>query len=449
MRLNMRYLSHKILLLLGLLLLSSIPPAEAVTLEDLQRDNRLKINTWIEPASPIIARQQVVLHIEVSTDRWFSGGTRIGHVEVHDAIVLQRETFAVNSTRREGDQTWVVQQWMLSIYPQRGGDFDIPAIPIHLSIAGKDVNTSITGSLHTAPLSFSAIIPDALHQTGGHWVATTRFEVTEQYNRSLDGLNPGDALIRTIHASADSLPAMMLPDILPESIPGVSVYQKPPRLNDHINRGNYITERTDIFTYVFEKPGSFTLPAKFFYWWNLEAGDIESIEIPAHTLTITGTSHAAMKSNETGKMLPLTSSLQKLLIAGILLFLLISTLSIIRHVLRLKKTRYPNAAISQQALLKLFVKACRKNDVKAAIRLFYQWFDHQGIPSASVRSYMKQLNQNELITGFDQMMYAQYARRKDDSAISLQQFADLWLQTQKKPVSQTLASRWSIQLKLN
>lgn len=105
-----------------------IPAATAVTLAELQQADKLRIKTWVEPAEGIIARQQLLLQIEMATDKWFSGGTRIGHFEIKNAIVQQREQFALNSTRQEGDKTRTVQQWTLVVYPQRSGSFQIPAI---------------------------------------------------------------------------------------------------------------------------------------------------------------------------------------------------------------------------------------------------------------------------------------------------------------------------------
>ena len=98
----------------------------AATLIELKQADKVRIKTWIEPLENIIARQRVNLQIEIATDNRFSGGTRIGVPDVKDAIVLQREKFAVNSTRNEGGRNWAVQQWTLVVYPQRDGMFEIP-----------------------------------------------------------------------------------------------------------------------------------------------------------------------------------------------------------------------------------------------------------------------------------------------------------------------------------
>ena len=107
-------------LMLGVMMALVCVSASANTIAQLQQEDKLRIKAWLEPEDNIIARQQVKLQIEVATDKWFSGGTRIGHFEIKDAIVMQREKFAVNSTRTDGDKSWAVQQWTLVVYPQRG-----------------------------------------------------------------------------------------------------------------------------------------------------------------------------------------------------------------------------------------------------------------------------------------------------------------------------------------
>jgi len=42
--------------------------------------------------------QKVTLTLEIATDRWFAGGTRIGIPEVPGLVILQTEQFASNAS---------------------------------------------------------------------------------------------------------------------------------------------------------------------------------------------------------------------------------------------------------------------------------------------------------------------------------------------------------------
>ncbi len=157
--------------------------------QQLQTAGKLLVKTWVDPVRAIVAKQQINFVIEVATDKWFSGGTRVGRLEIDDAIVLQREQFALNSTRREQGVTWSVQQWRISVYPQRAGVYEIPALRLTVSVAGDD-GKPISGELSTMPVGFKAGVPKALaalasaSESEVDWVASPAYSVAESYSQS-------------------------------------------------------------------------------------------------------------------------------------------------------------------------------------------------------------------------------------------------------------------------
>ena len=440
-----------IALLLGPLLLLASMTVSATTLDELLQADKVQIKTWIEPSEGIVARQQVNLQIEVATDKWFSGGTRIGHFEIKDAIVLQREQFALNSTRGEGDITWTVQQWTLVVYPQRSGSFQIPSIPLTLSIAGENLEV-ITGKTETQPMIFSAELPAAL-QDKQDWVATADFEVNDSFDKSFEELKPGDALIRTIRMSASNLPAMMLPKVLIIDIPGIAVYAKPPRLTDKVNRGDYLAERIQEFTYVFENPGEFELPAETFYWWNLETQSAETVTLPTQTLVITGLpgqSAGRRESSQPGLYDKLKNNLSLILQAGLAVVLLLVALWLARRWLSgFRRSDSSTTAPSKSWLLKQAKKACRQNHQQQALNYVYQWLDHYGNNTGkSISERVDELNNEELRLSYDEMMQAIYSRDKSQSTVTclfIKQFTTA-IKKQQRP-NYTL--QWTVEMKLN
>ena len=445
-------------IMLAVLLLFVCVSASADTVAQLQQEDRLRIKAWIEPEENIIARQQVNLQIEVATDKWFSGGTRIGRFEIKDAIVMQREKFAVNSTRSDGDKSWTVQQWTLVVYPQRDGLFEIPAIPLQLSVAGDGIE-SIIGEANTQPMSFQAVIPQqiisAQMQDNKSWIVSNRFEVEQSFNKATEELAPGDALIRTLTFSADNLPAMMLPEIEIENIEGIAVYRKPPQLTDKVNRGDYIAERTEVITYVFEKTGEYLLPGQVYHWWNLEAGSLESIELEAHALKISGTANATGPAQQTSTLAErnrLAELIPLFKIAGIVLLAVIAAWFVIRKFAKGRGTvsSAKHQQLSEAALRKQFEKACAGNDFEKAIALFYRWLDNFAGESfkGSVREQLKEFEQQELMVSFKDIMQAIYASEKS-SSIDLKLFASQFIDALEKKDRQSGAGILSVDLKLN
>ncbi len=449
----MKSLKQSLMVLFCMLLMVVSIESYAVTLAELYENDKVRIKVWIEPEENIVARQQVNLQIEVATDKWFSSGTKIGYFEIKDAIVLQREKFAVNSIREEGEKTWTIQQWALVIYPQRDGVFEVPAIPLQLSIAGDEAE-SVVGEMSTQPISFAATIPEQVDVDSG-WVATNRFEIEESFNKSPDELGPGDALIRTINISADNLPAMMLPKVTEDDIPGIAVYAKPPKLSDKVNRGDYIAERSQTITYVFENAGEYMLPKQTFLWWNLMSHSYESIELEEHVLTISsvtkdaGAGGQAPQGIDENWFVELIPVFKK---TGLVLLLLTGIWIVTRKFSRgLKKNKtIEPVQLSEAALRKKFEKACRHNDMENAIRLLYQWLDCYGGDAfeGSIRESLDKLDQEKLTMSFKEIMQSIFSEQKG-SGVDIKRFADQFVSELKKNSSQTILGHLSVDLKLN
>ncbi len=445
-------------IMLAVLMVFVCVSVSADTIAMLQQENKLRIKAWLEPEDNIIARQQVNLQIEVATDKWFSGGTRIGRFEIKDAIVMQREKFAVNSTRIDGDRSWTVQQWTLVVYPQREGLFEIPAIPLQLSVAGDGIE-SIIGEANTQPMSFEAIIPEQiiseLMQDKKTWLASNRFEVEDSFDKNTEELAAGDALIRTITFSADNLPAMMLPEVEVESLGGIAVYRKPPQLTDKVNRGDYIAERTEVITYVFEKAGEYMLPKQIYHWWNLETQSLEAIELEERPLKISGMGNGVDSVQQT-TVLTERNRLVELIplfkMAGIVLLALIAVWFAMRKFVKGGRTVSSTEQVpfSEAALRKQFKKSCAGNDYEKAIGIFYRWLDNFAGDSfkGSVRDQLKEFDQVDLVTGFKDIMRAIYASEKSNS-IDLKLFASQYIDALEKKGHQSKVSLLSVDLKLN
>ncbi|MFV1983351.1 MAG: BatD family protein [Thiohalomonadales bacterium] len=416
--------------------------------------NSLKIKTWIEPKENIIAKQQINLYIEIVSDKRITGGTHISSFEVNDAIVLQRDTFTVNSTRTEAGKTWNTRMWTIVIYPQRDGIFEIPEIPIQMTLLVKEPNVTKSSEIKSKPITFNTRIPEEL-QDNENWIATSRFNIKQNLNKSIDKLKPGDALIRTISLSADNLPAMMLPAISVEKIPGVAIYQKPFQIQDTANRGVYLAQRTEEITYVFEKIGNFILPAQTFYWWNTETQLLETIELAEYKLLIklapagSGEKNTDLSLAETGNfndLFRIAKIITGIFFIVLLLFLLILK---IRKIVQKRKQLQPTL-LSEMEIHRRFKTACQKNNSQQAIKLFYLWLDNYSGSNyhGSIRKQLRQFKQQQLNTSFNDIMRSIYFVKKN-SAADLEKFSDQFIKTLKKTNRVSWHQKWKIGLKLN
>ena len=68
--------------------------------------------------------------------------------------------------------------------------------------------------------------------------------------------------------------------------PGVRVYLASPQIDDRQDRGDVTGHRVDKATYVFERGGSFVLPAVAQPWWDLEARRLRVARAPDVTVAV-------------------------------------------------------------------------------------------------------------------------------------------------------------------
>jgi len=407
--------------LFGLYLLILAAPGHA-SLVDLKNQQQLRINSWLEPVEELVQGQQIYLQIEIATSLKWQGGTTIDHVEIKDAIVLQREKFSVNSVRNEDGKSWLVQLWTLVVYPQTSGDFYLPEIAVNVAIIDDDGHTA-AGQIKTPNLGFSVLtnanIENAITNKDGEkaeWVATPRFSIEESFDHSLEKIKAGDAITRTVVFNAKDLPAMMLPAMVLEELAGVAIYSQPPKLSDKVNRGDYLAERTEAHTYVIETSGDYLLPEQVYYWWNTQTKSLEKIVLPEYTLHVASTGLPAL----------IWQALLIVSMVSLLVFLLFK-LSIVKKIAQSARWQGFVIAINtrmrnpQKELKQRFKDACDQGNEELALAILYQGLDsHLEDFSAVIRLYLMKLNKPELIQQFEVLMQGIYNNQDSEKNDSLQ-----------------------------
>jgi hypothetical protein len=294
-----------------LLLLSAGSVAGELTLQDLVQEGRLELTATLSPETGAVPGQKMTLTIEIATDRWFSGGTRLVLPEVPGVVILQTEQFASNASERRGEQNWVLQRWTLDVYAQRPGEFTLPPVTARLKINAGDAG-DVEGALTSPPVTFSVELPPELAGLG-QWVAAPDYSVSQSFDRSLEGLQAGDAFEREIVFAASDVMAMMLPTFSAQSLPGLAAYPAPPVLDNDNNRGQVRASRTERISYVVQAEGEYQLPAADFFWWDTSRARLQVLSLPATTITV-GAGASASIDGQVSTVLP--SPRQWLLAAG-------------------------------------------------------------------------------------------------------------------------------------
>jgi hypothetical protein len=270
-------------------------PVQAATVAELQTSGRVQLRSWLVPARDIVPGQQVKLNLEIATDRWFTGGTRVQIPEVPGLVILQTDNFASNSSEQRQGKSWVVQRWTLEVYPQRAGSFTIPPVTARITV-NDEGGIAVTGEVTGPALQFTVFLPESLARVE-HWVAAPDFTVSQTFDRDLESLAVGDAIAREVVFEADEIMAMMLPAFKEEKIPGLTAYPEPPVLNNSSNRGATVASRRARITYIVEAQGKYQLPAQDYFWWDTRTGELQLLSLPTINILV-GTGEAANNTKE-------------------------------------------------------------------------------------------------------------------------------------------------------
>ncbi|MDG1944573.1 MAG: BatD family protein [Halioglobus sp.] len=290
----------------------------SASIEELLRSGNLRIDSALAPDTLIVPGQRVTLTLEIATDRWFSGGTRIGIPEVPGLVILQTEQFASNASETQNGQTWVIQRWTLDIYPQRAGNFTVGPILLQVQVNAGETG-EVKGELLSPSAQFRVTIPKSLEKIE-QWVAAPTFTVHQRFDSTLENLAEGDAFEQEIVFEASDVLAMMLPTYEVEQQPGLRAYPSPVAQDNSVNRGETLARRHFSISYVVEQMGQFSLPAREYSWWNTKTAQLELLSVPATTIVVAGVGTAEEAITKPFTISPRQIALVIISLIGVALF---------------------------------------------------------------------------------------------------------------------------------
>ncbi len=237
------------------------------------------VRTGVQPRSVVVG-QPVTLDVDVFVPTYFVGAPRFPALEVKDAVVVFLDTGGENLTEKIGDADYAGQRRSYLIYPQRPGDFEVPAFEVKVRFA-VDGQPSPRTPVPARSRRFTATLPEAARGLE-HFVATPLFELGESTDRPTEGLKVGESFTRTITMTATDAFAMMLPPLSFPPLDGLGVYPAQARVSDTSGeRGETrVGKRVESVTYALQRAGEYRLPAIELDWWDTAARRVRRASLP-------------------------------------------------------------------------------------------------------------------------------------------------------------------------
>jgi hypothetical protein len=270
-----------------LALLALFGPAAALAADAPQ------VRVRIEQAGPIYVGQSLRADVTVLVPNFFMSSPEFPLFDLPGAVVTMPGEGAVNVSETINGITYAGIQRTYVIVPQREGTFVLPPARITFQYAAVPGQPS-PGSVTLPPQKFDVLLPPGAKTAQGA-LPVARVTIKQQVEGLTKPHHVGDAITRTVEIFADHTQSMMIPPPTFAAPAGVHVYRKDPRLTDvKDEQGQFLGgRRVDAATYLFDRPGTYTLPAISESWFDPSANRAQRAEAPEIQVSVVPSSKPA------------------------------------------------------------------------------------------------------------------------------------------------------------
>ena len=373
----------------------------------------VKVRAKLQPASGIMAGQPVYLVVDVLSNTWFESAPEFPEMSVPGAVVLPPEELGTNFSERGEGVNWAGQEKRYVIFPMTAGEFEVPAVTVSVQPADPGGKATPTRVLNTAPLRFTAELPQQAAEAGLQSVLTAQSLTAVQTwsRRDWKNLKLGDAVKRHVVFTVTGTVPMTIPPLVFEGPAGVSVYPEQPEVAGHVERGSYGGTRTETASYVFGREGAVTIPALTVYWWDLGARILRKVELPGFETTILPNPDLdAAQLRKFTEPAPTAAPPRRQWITQrqavyLVTILLLMALGfrylgpLVRRIVARRRAANARQAESEAIWFSRFEAAAHGNDATRTRAALYAWLDHWGRykPAATLTAFGSEAGDARLV----------------------------------------------------
>ncbi len=230
------------------------------------------VRVSFKPSGPVIVGQQVTLTVQVLAPNFFLSAPAWPVLDVDGAVVTMPEDVMPHLTETIDGESYAGVQKLYVIAPQQEGEITLPAVEIHFRYAAVPGQPPADGVVTLPAAHFTARWPEGARTDAGV-LPVAKLTVQQAVDRRGTSFKAGETLTRTITTiAAHTQPMMILPPVI-TAPDGVRAYKKDPVLSTDLGTHGELNagRRVDTVTYLFERPGRYTLPAIEYPWFDATA----------------------------------------------------------------------------------------------------------------------------------------------------------------------------------
>jgi hypothetical protein len=234
---------------------------------------------------PVWVGQRVTIKVALLTTTFFADAPAFQLPTIPHALLMQIEDHPVLGTEQIDATAYNVQQHELALFMLRPGVYTVPPFTVRFASTPHYGEPPVEHQLTTQAMQVEARMPPGAEHLPS-LISSRDLRVTQTWQPQPTQARLGDAFTRTITLSAPDVPGMVLPPLPLTQVDGLTVYPKPPVVQDQVERGTFTGQRMQTVTYVCERPGPITVPALIIPWWDAEKQTLRQATLPALTLKV-------------------------------------------------------------------------------------------------------------------------------------------------------------------
>lgn len=313
--------------------------------------------------------QRIPIFVELRATGSFAGTAAFELPQLAGALVIKIGPPVVGSEEIDGE-SWLVQSHEFALFVQRPGPLEVPPFTVrfahHEGFTGpvKEVQAPVPGARVEIKLPPGT-------EPSGFFPTTASFTVRESWEPKPGPVQVGAMIKRTIVQQAVNVSGMALVPAQATAPEGLRLYPGTAETRDSIDRGELVGERRETLTYLVTHPGTRTLPALTYSWWNPKTEQLQSKTLDAVTFD-----SAPAASTRTRAATDRSPSFRYWLLAAAAICApaLHQRRRVARWVRRWLAWLFPPDEMAVRRLL----AACRRNDATAAEAARFSWLQTKG-----------------------------------------------------------------------
>ncbi len=265
-------------------LICLVAPSVALPQSESSGEPRVSVEV---PEESVIVGQPALVRVKVLVPTFMPSPPVFPSLEQENLLVRLPERASGPVSDTVDGKTWSGVQRSYRLYPLTPGQLDFGEQDVEVTFADPDTNKPVQSTVTLPKISLSVEVPEGA-QGLDPLIIANGFEL----NQDIEGpseLHAGDAITRKLTANIYGTSSILIPPLLVDTDdPLLKAYPKDPRFSESEDRGILSGQRVDEVVYLAQAAGKTTLPPVTLRWYNLESDSVETAEVPAIDLQLTG-----------------------------------------------------------------------------------------------------------------------------------------------------------------